>query len=423
MPKRSGAHTLNRLTALAVTKQKQAGMYADGGGLYLQVVDTGAKSWLFRYMIQGKARVMGLGPVSDVSLEQARKLALDARGVLRSGLDPLEHRAAKRATERDKVGAITGNAGKTFKWCAETYVDTVKVPELSNPKHAAQWGSTLRTYVFPKIGDRVVGSITMQDVHDVLEPIWLTKTETATRVRQRIESVMDWAKVKEYRTGENPARWKGALEHLLAKPSKVREEGHHPSLPYAQAPSFMSHLMHREGSSRHALEFLILTVQRTNPILMAEWSEIDEKAKVWTSPADKMKGQYPHRVPLSDEALAVLEVRKKFRDGPYIFQHLGKPMSAASMLVVVAKMCAIGPAWVDPRQGDRRVVPHGFRSTFRDWAAEVAEAEHVVCEMCLAHAEGNKTVSAYLRGDMLERRRPLMKKWASYVYSEIRKPF
>lgn len=412
MGKKSGAHSIHRLTALAVQRSKTPGRYADGGGLYLQVADSGSKSWLFRYMIRGRSREMGLGPLRDVTLEAARKEASAARQLLIDGVDPLE----RRRTERS---AVLARQERTWEWCCNTYVTEVKEPELTNPKHAAQWGSTLKTYTYPQLGPRPIDSIAMNDVHAVLAPIWLVKNETASRVRQRMEAVFAWAKVAGYRIGDNPATWKGGLDHMLPKPSKVQGDEHHPALPFALVPSFFVELMRlrdvarkygRSLASSYALEFLILTAQRTNPVILATWGEIDFERKVWESPAEKMKMSHPHRTPLSTRAIELLRELTVGKADELIF---GK-LHSTSLLNVVQNMHERDPRWVDPKQESRRVTPHGFRSSFRDWAAETTDYENEVCELALAHSKGNKTEAAYRRADMLEKRRPLMQQWADY---------
>lgn len=422
MGKKSGAHSLHKLSALAIQRTKAAGRYADGGGLYLQVAPTGSKSWLFRFMLAGRPREMGLGPIADVDVDAARQAAKAARETLREGRDPLEERNAKRS-----AFLIATREAKTFEWCAEVYLREKKEPELTNAKHAAQWRSTLETYAFPKLGKMHMGDITVHHVYDALLPIWLTKNETASRVRQRIEAVWGWAKTKGYCAGDNPAAWRGALENLFPSPSKVQEEEHHPSLPYDKAAAFVVALhaiqennrkYRRSISPAMALEFTVLTVQRTNPIITAEWDEVDFEKRVWTSPAEHMKGQFPMRVPLVPRAIEILEIMRAQRhaDCALIFQHTGRGLHNTSMLNVVENMDERQPGvWVDPQLDNRRITPHGFRSTFTDWAAETTEHEFKAYDKALAHAEKNQTVAAYLRGDMLAKRRPLMDDWARFI--------
>lgn len=415
MAKKAGAHSIHRLSRTGVERIKDKGVYTDGGGLYLQVAPTGAKSWLFRYMVDGRARSMGLGPLHSVDLDEARVAAVLLRQQRYRGLDPMEQREVQRAAEFDRTQAALGLQGATWEWCCENYVRDVKVPELSNPKHAAQWGSSLRTYTYPLLGARPVGSIKVVDVHAVLSSIWLTKNETASRVRGRMEAVFGWAKVRGYRKGDNPAAWKDSLVHLLAAPAKVQSTRPHPALPYARMPEFMAVLHGRHGTSALALEFLILTAQRTNPILTATWDEIDWANGVWESKAENMKMKHPHRTPLTAGALRVLAAARKIALGPHIFQNDGKPMSEPGMHVLIQKMHASHPWMVDPKQDNRRIVPHGFRSSFMDWAAEETQYPKEARDLALAHSIGDKTEAAYRRADMLEKRRPLMEDWARFV--------
>jgi integrase len=424
MPKKPGAHAIHRLSALVARNLKKPGRYADGGNLYLQVSTGGAKSWLFRYDIDGRSREMGLGPLHAIDLDAARSLAKIYRGQLLHGVDPIDARLAARSVQLAEEGAR--HARKKWKWCCETYVADVKVPELTNAKHAAQWGTTLETYTYPKLGEKWVDEITLDDVFGVLKPIWLEINETASRVRSRMEAVLGWAKVKGYRTGDNPAMWKSNLQHLLSSPDKVQDEGHHPSLPYEKLGAFMARLheiqatnvkYRRSISPALALEFAILTCMRTNPIILAEWSEIDEVKKVWTSSADHMKGRFPMRVPLTSRALDILQLMKVNRDEkcPLVFQWNGVGLHATSMLNVICNLDEREPkTWIDPKMDGRRVTVHGFRSTFTDWAAETTTYDFKVYDKALAHAESNQTVAAYLRGDMLAKRRPLMDEWAIF---------
>lgn len=414
MGKKSGAHSLHRLSALKVQKVSEPGMYPDGGDLYLKVVPPGSKTWVFRYMLGGRRRDMGLGALRDLDLAGAREAAREARELVAAGIDPIDERARRRAQAvAHQVQAEA--ASKTWRWCCETYVATVKAPELTNAKHVAQWLSSLATYTYPKLGDRPVGSVAVEDVHAVLEPIWLTINETASRVRSRMEAVLGWATVRGYRSGDNPAAWRGRLEHLLAKPSRVQDGRNYPSLPYPRLPEFLQALRAREGVGARALELLILTAQRTGPVIAAKWPEIDLERRLWTSPAENMKMPYPHRVPLPRQAVALLREQLAARRGDFVFQIDGHPLSNAAMNMVINKgLASHDPPFIDPVQAGRRITPHGFRSSFRDWAAEVHHADHAVAELCLAHSKGDKTVAAYLRADLLERRRPVMQAWADW---------
>jgi integrase len=424
MATKQGPHVINRLSALVVKNTKKPGCYADGGNLYLQVSPGGAKSWLFRYRLNGRSREMGLGPLHSIDIDAARQTARAHRTKLLSGIDPIDSRNAERSALLAQEGART--VRKTWKWCCETYVADVKIPELTNAKHAAQWGTTLATYTFPLLGDKWVDEITLHDVLAVLKPIWLEINETASRVRSRMEAVWGWARVKNYCSGDNPAVWKANLQHLLSSPDKVQDEAHHPSLPYEQMGAFMRKLreiqaanikFRRSISPAMALEFAILTAVRTNPIIMAEWSEIDEEKRLWTIPAEHMKGNFPMRVPLSPRAMEILQLMKPHRvEGcPLVFQWRGAGLHSTSMLNVIGNMDEREPhTWLDPRMDGRRVTVHGFRSTMTDWAAETTDYDFKVYDKALAHSEASQTVAAYLRGDMLAKRRILMDDWSRY---------
>ena len=424
MPKKTGAHAIHRLNPLIVKNTKKAGYYADGGNLYLQISEGGAKSWLFRFRLNGRSREMGLGPLHTIDLDTARNQARKHRGELLEGVDPIDARNASRSAALALEGSKA--VRKKWKWCCETYVADVKIPELTNAKHAAQWGSTLATYTFPLLATKWVDEITLQDVLAVLKPIWLNINETASRVRSRMEAVLGWAKVNGYCSGANPAVWKSNLQHLLSAPDKVQEESHHPSLPYDKLGAFLVTLRaiqaknvkyRRSPSPAMALEFCILTAMRTNPIILAEWSEIDEEKRLWTASAEHMKGNFPMRIPLSDRAMEILQAMKPHRVDtcPLVFQWLGNGLHSSSLLNVIGNMDENEPnTWIDPKMDGRRITAHGFRSTFTDWAAESTSHEFKVYDKALAHSESNQTVAAYLRSDMLAKRRPLMDDWEAF---------
>ena len=387
----------NKLTALAVKTIAKPGLHGDGCGLYLQVSSFHTKSWLFRYMRDGVARKMGLGPVHTVSLALARKRAAEARLLVLDGHDPIDSRREARAAER--VQAVKS---LTFRDCAEKYVASNEAGWKS-VKHREQWRSTLSTYAYPVFGDYPVPAIDTGLVLKVLEPIWVTKTETASRLRGRIETILNWATVREYRTGENPARWRGHLQNALARRSLASKVKHHDAMPYVDIPSFMTDLTERPGVSARALEFTILTAVRTSEAIGAEWSEIDLTASIWTIPGVRMKAGKVHRVPLCDRTLAILEGIPRYGE-TYVFPgaKIGKPLSNMAMLQLMRAMRGQG------------ATVHGFRSTFRDWAAErTAHADHVV-EMALAHSIGNKVEASYRRGDLFEKRTRLMSDWSMY---------
>lgn len=386
---------LQRLSAKAVEQQKRAGYWPDGGGLYLQVTATRAKSWIFRYTRHGKSREMGLGSLQTVGLADARRKAADARRLLAEGIDPLDSKKSKRQQE-----ALSKARTITFGKCAESYI-AAHTPKWKNQKHANQWSSTIETYAAPVIGSLPVQDVDTALVIKVLEPIWNEKTETASRLRSRIEQVLDYASVRGYRSGDNPARWRGHLSKLLPAIKKQSRVKHHPALPYSDINTFMEVLKAQEGTAARALEFTILCAARTNEVLGARPEEFDLKKSLWTIPKERMKSGREHRVPLS--ALAVEIVRAQ-PDGLYVFpgQRDGQPLSNAAMLALLRRM------------GRTDITTHGFRSTFRDWTAECTSYAREVCEMALAHAIGDKAEAAYRRGDLFEKRRRLMAEWTKF---------
>jgi integrase len=395
------------LTAAKV-RTAQPGRYGDGDGLYLLVRGNGTAFWIFRYVLGGKMREAGLGRArgtNAVSLADARAAAAPLYRLTKNGVDPLEQRkaeadAARAATQAERARSVT------FRSAAGYYIDAHEAG-WRNTKHAAQWRTTLGTYVYPAMGDLPVGKVGTADVLAVLEPIWRAKPETASRVRGRIEAVLDYGKTREWRTGENPARWRGHLDNLLPARSKVAKVEHHAALPWQQVAAFMTDLRQRSGVAARALDFAILTAARTGEIIGARWSEIDLAAAVWTVPEGRMKAGREHRVPLSDAALAVLGEVAKMRTsadvGEIVFpgQRRGEGLSNMAMLVMLRRM----------GRGD--LTTHGFRSTFRDWAAETGKPADIA-EAALAHTLGSKTQAAYQRGDLLERRRQLMTEWAAH---------
>lgn len=395
------ARQKNKLTARSVASITKPGMHGDGENLWLVVTPSRTKNWVFRYTFKGKSHTMGLGPVSLVSLQEARQKAQDARRLLLEGIDPLDQRKADRAAKHfAQATAIT------FQDAATKYIKSHKAG-WKNAKHAAQWTSTLETYAYPEIGTLPVASIDVGLVMRVVEPIWATKAETASRLRGRIEAVLDWSRVRGYREGENPARWKGNLDHLLPARSKVRRVKHHPALPYAEVGDFVQELRKQEGTGACALEFAILTGCRTGEVLGSTWGEINLDAKLWTLPAERMKSGQEHRVPLSNRAIDILislgQEHSMDADRPlFPGQRLKKPLSNMAFLMLLRRM----------ERSD--ITAHGFRSTFRDWAAEQTPYPSEVAEMALAHVVGNKVEAAYRRGDLFEKRRKLMDAWAGY---------
>ncbi len=421
------ARALNRLSQTFVAKHTTPGLYGDGNGLYLQIAPGTAeddleyvtKSWIFRYAVgtgkEKRERKMGLGPYPLVSLAVAREMAIECSLKRLRGIDPLEEREAeKRAKAAADVKTII------FEKAAEKYIAS-REAAWRNDKHRQQWTNTLKTYAYPVIGKLDMRDIDTALVMQVLEPIWTMKPETAGRLRGRIERILDWGKVNGYRAGENPGRWAGHLDHLLPKRSKVRKEKHHPALPYGQVPQFMSELRARTGVSAKCLEFVILTGARTTEAIEARWPEIDFGPKVWTVPAERMKGEREHDVMLSDAAIAVLEHQKSIRSSDWVFPGAreGKPLSNMAMLELLDQMNAERekaglPRWIDPKQGGRDVVPHGFRSSFKDWSSECTNFRSEISEAALAHIEGDKVKAAYERTTFDQKRRELSAAWADY---------
>jgi integrase len=402
------ARQQQRLSALQVSKLTKPGLYGDGGGLTLQITATGAKSWLLRYMVAGKPFGMGLGPTHTVSLAEARQKALDARKLLLDGINPL---AAKK---QNQIAAALADAKMmSFDQCAEAYILAHKVG-WKNAKHGDQWTNTLNTYASPVFGHLPVAEIDTGLVVKCLAPIWESKTETASRVRGRIESVLGWATTSGYRTGENPARWKGHLENLLATISKSSRTKNHPSLPWQRIGAFMSALRVREGVSARAVEFAILTACRSGEVRGARWSEFDTAGKLWTIPAERMKAKREHQVPLSDAALALLESMTKGDDADVVFAGTkGQPLSDMSLTAVIRRMNGDKkPVWADAN--GESITVHGFRSTFRMWAAETTNYPREVAEHALAHQLPDAVERAYQRGSQFAKRAALMAEWAVY---------
>jgi integrase len=391
-----------RLTALAVKKHRRPGLIADGSGLYLQTSTTGAKSWLFRYRFGGRDRAHGLGGIDTVDLERARAEALRCRQLLREGVDPIEER-------KQRIGAALASRAlsRTFKEIAEDFIEANE-SGWKNVKHAAQWRTTLATYAYPKIGNLPVGFIATPHVLQCVEPIWKSKPETAARLRGRIEQVLDFARSKDLRAGENPARWKGHLDQVLPARGKVAPIVHHEALPYADLPDFFARLIDEEGVGPLALQFLVLTCARTSEVIGATWSEVDLQRGLWIVPPSRMKAQREWRVPLSRESVAILKGLDQSTTHVFPGRKSGSALSNMALLQLTRRM-------------GLQAVPHGFRSTFRDWAAETQHYPHEVVEMALAHAVGSKVELAYRRTDLLEKRRELAQAWASFATSKVRR--
>jgi len=385
--------------ALWVSKLNKSGMHFVGGvdGLAIQGFESGARTWILRVMVGGKRRDMGLGGYPDVTLAGAREAARIARDKIRNGIDPIEEgRAARSALAASRASAMT------FEQCALAYI-AVKEAEWANAKHGQQWRNTLETYAYPVFGKLLARDVGQTHVLKILEPIWSTKTETATRLRGRIESVLDWATVRGYREGDNPARWKGHLDKLLAMPGKIKNVEHLAALPYTDIGAFMAELRKQEGMGAKALQFAILTAARSGEVRGASWSEIDLVEKAWVIPAERMKMKREHRVPLPGEVIALLKAMPLIGGTDLLFpNNKGTALSDMTLTAVLRRM-------------GREVTAHGFRSTFRDWAAERTNYPRDVCEMALAHAIGDKVEAAYRRGDLIEKRTRLMHDWAKFI--------
>jgi integrase len=382
-------------------KAAKPGMHSDGGGLYLQVTTAadGAlrKSWLYRFQLRGRRREMGLGALADVPARVARQRHAEARAQVLAGADPIEQRHAARAVAAEVVPVLV-----TFEAVALAYIARHRA-SWSNAKHAAQWESTLRTYAFPTFGALPVADVADADVRRVLDPIWHAKTETATRLRSRIELILDAARADGHRTGENPARWRGHLDKLLPAPRKVSPVQHHAALPFADAPAFMSALDEHTGASALCLRWAVLTACRSGEALGARWAEIDADRGLWTVPGTRTKNRREHRVPLSLDAMAVLAEADAVRQNEFVFPGVrsGQPMSDMALTMLLRDV------WPG-------VTVHGFRSTFRDWAAETTSYPSDMCELALGHTVGSSVERAYRRQDMFERRRALMDDWATW---------
>jgi integrase len=394
------AKATNKLSARTVTSISDPGRHSDGGGLYLQVTPTGAKSWLFMFKRDGKRSELGLGSVRDVSLAEARQKAADARKLVDAGKNPLEERRAAEAARKAQAGK------PTFGDLADSLIESIAAG-FRNAKHLDQWRMTLGPTYCSLIRSKSVDAITTADVLAVLEPIWTKKAETASRLRGRIERVLDAAKAKGLRAEENPALWRGHLDSLLPKRQKL-QRGHHAAMPYADVPAFITSLRDSDGVTARALEFLILTAARSGEVREAQWGEFDLKAKVWTVPAHRMKAGREHRVPLSERAAELLsDMKPPGSDDPdsdaFVFSGVRK-----------AKPLSVMAFDMQLRRLDCDYTVHGFRSAFRDWVGEETVFQREVAEAALAHTVGDEVERTYRRGDALEKRRKLMEAWAYY---------
>jgi integrase len=394
MPKKA-----KELSPLEVGRLSTAGFYPVGGvpGLALQVTESGARSWILRLTVGTRRRDMGLGGFPAVTLAQAREKARQARQKADEGEDPILARERARSllmAEQSKA--------VTFEQAARKFIES-KRAEWRNDKHAKQWSSTLELYAFPLIGPLHVADVGQGHILKILEPIWTTKTETATRLRGRLESVIDWATVKGHRSGENPARWRGHLDKLLPAPNKIARVVHHPAVPVGEAPAFYARLSEMPGIAARALQFAMLTAARSGEVRGATWQEIDLEAGMWVIPAERMKANFEHRVPLPAAALKLLKQTPRVESSEHVFPALKG--GALSDMALTAVMRRMETAWV----------PHGLRSTFRDWVAERTEFPGALAEKALAHRLDNQTEAAYQRSDMVARRLAMMESWAGYL--------
>ena len=389
-------------SAVEVRRITRPGRHTVGGvnGLVLDVKDSGSKSWILRVMVGGVRRYIGLGPFPDVTLSQAREKARLKKDLIEQGIDPVQERADRRKALMEAQGRSV------------TFADIVNIchekkqTEFRNAKHSHDWISSVKRYAVPVIGKVPLKDIDLHHILKVLEPIWTTKTETATRLRQRLEYILNWATVSGYRSGDNPARWKGHLDAVLPAPTKIKKVTHFKALPWQEVGKFMKELRKRKGISARCLEFVILTACRSGEARLSEWEEFDLESALWTIPGTRTKTNKEHRVPLSDATLALLQSLPRFEGSQYVFTSTkGGPLSDMSLSMLCRKMK------VD-------VVPHGFRSTFRDWAAESTNYPREVVEMALAHTIDNKVEAAYRRGDLFAKRTRLMQDWANYCNKE-----
>ena len=409
------ARLIEKLTPLWVSKVKKPGYYSDGGNLWLQVSSSGSKSWIFRFTINRKQREMGLGAVHTVSLSEARIKSRDLRSMLQEGLDPLANREETKQAE-----ALARARTMTFDQCAKEYIETHR-SGWKNTKHAGQWESTIATYASPIFGSFPVSEVDTSLVVKVLSPMWKDKTETAKRLRGRIERILAWATTSGFRQGENPARWRGHFENLLAEPSKIQIVKHHPSLPWKEIPNFMTALSEQKGIAARALELLIFTATRTSETLEMTWDELNLEDGVWVIPAERMKEEVEHEIPLSRQAIDLLSETPRI--GKFVFTgaNYNSCLSDMSLTAVLKRMHNKsikdgGKGWIDPKRENRRITSHGFRSSFRMWGAESVSHSFTreVIEFALSHQLPNKVESAYQRGTVFEKRIPLMQAWSDY---------
>ena len=386
-----------------IVKEAKLGLTADGDGLYLRVTKAANAGWIYRYKIAGRSRDMGLGVYPDVSLSEAREQASLARKLKQTGVDPID---ARKATEEQQKAERNQSRARatTFREVASDYIEGHR-PGWKNAKHASQWVNTLATYAHPVIGDLTPAEVTTNHMIKILKEVWVSKPETASRVRNRIELVLDAAKARGLRDGDNPARWRGHLDKLFPKRTQVRPVRHHPALPWTNAPSFLKEVRASSGRSYRAIEMTIMTACRTSEVLNATWGEIDMENRVWTIPGERMKARKEHRVPICDQLNVLLTNLPRQNDSDYLFpgQRAGRPLSNMAMSMALREM------------GYDAITMHGFRSTFRDWAGECTSHPSDVCEQALAHTLRNQVEAAYRRGDLFIKRKLLMQDWSDYL--------
>jgi integrase len=388
------AKLTQKLTDLKVRKGIEPASYPDGNGLYLQIRKSGAKDWFYRYEVERKGRKKGLGSYPTISLQDAREAAHECRILRKNGIDPVEH-----FQKLQKEQALAERSTMTFRECAETLIDAKKA-EWKNEKHQYQWSQSLISYAYPHIGDLSVQEINLTSVLKVLEPIWQTKTETASRVRQRVEAILDWAKVREYRVGENPARWRGHLDKLLPSPKKIQKVVHQPAMEYMDVSAFYMTVRTNQTVSKLALAFIILTATRSKETRFAQWDEIDLTNRVWTIPEERTKSDREQRIPLTEEMVSILKQAESIKVGNFVF-----PSTKTSQGI---SDTAVRKQLQDKHAG---LTVHGFRSSFRDWCAEMTNYPRELAEKALGHVLTDKVEAAYQRGDMFEKRRKLMESW------------
>ena len=396
------AKITKRLTDLTVRKGIEPGSYPDGEGLYLQIRESGAKDWFYRYQVDGKGKKKGLGSYPTISLEAARDAALECRILRKNGIDPINHFKKLEAEQR-----LEDKKSVTFKECAKAYIEAHQ-SSWKNEKHRYQWNQSLESYVFPTIGELSVQNVDLGLVLNILEPIWNLKTETASRIRQRIEVILDWARVRQYREGENPARWRGHLDKLLPSPKKIQKVKHQPAMDYRDLPAFYLELRKGKSVSKLALALVIQSGVRSKEARLAEWSEFDLVDNVWTIPEHRMKTK-EHRVPLTKEMLAILKDAEPFKQDKFVFPSTikGQGVSDTSVRNQLKKTYP-------------KLTVHGFRSTLRDWCAEMTNYSRELAEKALGHVLTDRVEAAYQRGDMFEKRRKLMDSWSEYCLSSRR---